>query len=314
MDDGKEKDLTLDKLKAKKTKDDKHKLAKDKYNEDDLSHFKDQKDKDYKDKKFKDKDKDYKYKADKLSQGHEGAGTTKNKTKRAGLIFPVAKIQKELRNMLPANARLNSSSSVFLGGVMEYVVAELLEVAGNTVKNQGKKRINPRHLQVAIKNDDELNTLIRATIAGGGVVPDKTAVQMMHERDEKAKQAAKKRHEGGGGAGGQKFEMFSEDMIYEPPQKKQKAAYDNVSKTSVFDANLNMKNYDVAMFEPHFNFGAQGTMPDKLAMGGGEGKKVVGGKKAAVFEAQAMAEKKKKKAVAAKMPLFAADGSFFQAA
>ncbi len=89
---------------------------------------------------------------------------------------------------------------------MEYVVAELLEVAGNTVKNQGKKRINPRHLQVAINYDDELNTLIRATIAGGGVVPDKTAVQMMHERDEKAKQAAKKRHEGGGGAGGQKFE------------------------------------------------------------------------------------------------------------
>ncbi len=43
--------------------------------------------------------------------------------------------------------------------------------------------------------------------------------------------------------------VFSEDMIYEPPQKKQKAAYDNVSKTSVFDANLNMKvgpSYDVS--------------------------------------------------------------------
>ena len=64
-----------------------------------------------------------------------------------------------------------------MAAVLEYLTAEILELAGNAAKDNNKSRIVPRYIQLAIRNDHELNTLLNGvTISQGGVLPNIQAV------------------------------------------------------------------------------------------------------------------------------------------
>ena len=111
----------------------------------------------------------------------------KSRTVRAGLQFPVGRIHRYLRKGNYAK-RVGSGAPVYLAAVMEYLTAEILELAGNAARDNKKKRIIPRHLQLAIRNDEELNKMFAGvTIAQGGVLPNIQAVLLPKKSDKAAK-------------------------------------------------------------------------------------------------------------------------------
>ena len=111
-------------------------------------------------------------------KGKGGRGEKKSTTAsaRAGLQFPVGRIGRYLRQGKYAT-RMGAGAPVYLAAVLEYLCAEILELAGNAARDNKKTRIVPRHITLAVKNDEELNKLLGGvTIASGGVLPNIHAV------------------------------------------------------------------------------------------------------------------------------------------
>ncbi|KHN70726.1 Histone H2AX [Toxocara canis] len=94
-----------------------------------------------------------------------------SKSARAGLQFPVTKFHRLMKEAHRAK-RVTQSAAVYLSAVVEYLSAEILELSGNACRDNKRKRLVPRHILLAVKNDEELDRMCsKVTIRQGGVLP-----------------------------------------------------------------------------------------------------------------------------------------------
>merc|ERR1712059_26336 len=119
-------------------------------------------------------------------KGGKVKSKSKSRSSRAGLQFPVGRIHRLLRKGNYAE-RVGAGAPVYLAAVMKYLAAEVLKLAGNAARDNKKTRIIPRNLQLAIRNDEELNKLLAGvTIAQGGVLPNIQAVLLPKKTEKSA--------------------------------------------------------------------------------------------------------------------------------
>jgi histone H2A len=109
--------------------------------------------------------------------GEGGKGGKKlSKSVRAGLQFPVGRVYSILKERAYAQ-RIGNGAPVYLSAVLEYLVFEILELGGNAARDSKKRLVTPRHIQLAVRSDEELSKLLAdVAIAAGGVLPNIHAV------------------------------------------------------------------------------------------------------------------------------------------
>jgi len=78
---------------------------------------------------------------------------------RAGLVFPPARAERMIR--ATGISRISAGASIYLSAVMEYISAEILELAGNTARDNKKVTISVKHINQVVNSDACLDKLCK---------------------------------------------------------------------------------------------------------------------------------------------------------
>ena len=84
----------------------------------------------------------------------------RNNTIRANLKLSVPKTKNAIDQYLPKCYHMGPLVSVFTTAVLEYILAEILELSGNNCQDDKKVRIKTEHIKKAVMDDEELKSFI----------------------------------------------------------------------------------------------------------------------------------------------------------
>ncbi|KAF8877297.1 histone-fold-containing protein [Infundibulicybe gibba] len=113
----------------------------------------------------------------KVTKTKEGNNVRQSRSTKAGLKFPVGRISRRLKHGKYA-ARIGAGAPVYLAAVLEYLAAEVLELAGNIARERKVRRIVPRHIAIAVGTDEEMKTLLTGIVfPDGGIIPKIPALE-----------------------------------------------------------------------------------------------------------------------------------------
>ncbi|NXT27194.1 H2A1A protein, partial [Syrrhaptes paradoxus] len=98
----------------------------------------------------------------------EGSKAKANKSRcsrssRAGLLFPVSRLDKQLRRGGFAE-RFGASAPVYLAAVLQWVTHKTMDVAGEISKKSNQQCISPLHLHRAMQKSSVLKQLLRGSM------------------------------------------------------------------------------------------------------------------------------------------------------
>merc|ERR1711879_154684 len=107
-----------------------------------------------------------------MEQSQSGSPKKVSQSERAGLLFPVGSIARVMKERATVN-RVGGAAPIFMAAVLEYMLAELVELAVNCANDNKNQRVSPRHIALAVANDSELTMLLPCvTFRNGGVLPN----------------------------------------------------------------------------------------------------------------------------------------------
>lgn len=159
--------------------------------------------------------------------GKKSGAPPNTRSTRAGLVFPVGRTHRQLRNGRYAK-RVSPGAAVYMASSLEYLTSEILELAGSRAKKNNRTCIMPKHIAMAVEKDVEMKTLLGGIYIEGGTLDIELDARALPTRARKNLEKREKKRLADA------MEVVHADAVAEEaPSKKKKKKKENSAKAPV---------------------------------------------------------------------------------